>query len=113
MAHPSRGEVWLVDFGNPIGHEQGHRRPCVVVSDDTFNAGPAELVVVVPATSVDKRIPLHVRVEAPEGGLTVTSYFKPEDVRSVSTRRLEKRWGRLSPENEELLSERLRLILDL
>jgi mRNA interferase MazF len=113
MHRPARGDVWLVDFGNPIGHEQGHRRPCVIVSDDTFNAGPAEIVIVVPATSVDKRIPLHIEVHPPEGGLSTTSYFKPEDVRSVSTRRLEKRLGRLDGRTVNLLGERLSLILNL
>jgi PemK-like, MazF-like toxin of type II toxin-antitoxin system len=39
---PSRGEVWLVDFGDPIGREQSGRRPAVVVSADLLSeAAPA------------------------------------------------------------------------
>ncbi|WP_462186821.1 type II toxin-antitoxin system PemK/MazF family toxin [Frankia sp. CcWB2] len=37
MISPRRGEVWLVDFGEPIGHEQGLCRPAVVVSADRLN----------------------------------------------------------------------------
>src|SRR5664280_2811918 len=43
-----RGEVWLVDFGTPVGHEQGFQRPAVVVSDDRLNGSRAELVIVIP-----------------------------------------------------------------
>ena len=35
-----RGEVWLVDFGVPVGREGGYVRPAVVVSSDMLNAGP-------------------------------------------------------------------------
>jgi mRNA interferase MazF len=46
-----RGEVWLVDFGNPIGREQAGRRPAVVVSADRLNESLAGVVIVVPCTT--------------------------------------------------------------
>src|SRR6185295_5268066 len=46
-----RGEVWLADLDPTRGHEQAGRRPVLIVSDDVFNAGAAELVVVLPMTS--------------------------------------------------------------
>ncbi|MDQ3421847.1 MAG: type II toxin-antitoxin system PemK/MazF family toxin, partial [Actinomycetota bacterium] len=46
----SRGEIWLVDFGTPIGHEQGYRRPAMIVSADRMNTSKAGLVIVVPLT---------------------------------------------------------------
>jgi len=45
---PRRGEVWLVDFDVPFGHEQGYRHPAVLVSSDDVNGGPAGVVIVVP-----------------------------------------------------------------
>lgn len=51
MADPIRGQVWLADLGATRGHEQFGRRPVVVLSVDSFNAGPAGLVIVLPCTS--------------------------------------------------------------
>jgi len=43
---PGRGEVWLADLDPTRGHEQAGRRPVLVVSDDIFNRGPADLVII-------------------------------------------------------------------
>lgn len=93
--HPSRGDVWDVDLGNPIGHEQGGSRPALIVSVDRFNQGPAQLVIVLPITKQDKRIPSHVPVKRGAAGLTVDSWIKCEDIRSISTRRLTRYRGSL------------------
>ena len=82
-----RGDVWLVDFGSPIGREQAGRRPAVVVSDDLMNAGPSGLVIVVPITSSRRDLPSHVEID-PASGLDVPSFAKCEDVKSISTDRL-------------------------
>jgi mRNA interferase MazF len=71
------------------------------------------LVVVVPLTSVDKRIPLHVEIEPPEGGLSRRSWVKPEDVRSVSVERLGVRLGSVSAATLATVEGRLRVLLDL
>src|SRR5262245_49064878 len=85
---PSRGEIWLTDLNPVRGHEQAGRRPSLVVSDDTFNHGPAGLVIVVPITSKQKGTPLQVEVLPPEGGLSMRSFIKCEGVRSISKERL-------------------------
>jgi len=110
---PSRGEVWLVDLSPVRGHEQGGTRPALVVSVDPFNHGPADLVVVVPLTTKDKRIPFHVRVDPPEGGLKSPSFVKCEDVRSVSKERLAQRLGRIGPGKMAAVEDRVRILLGL
>ena len=113
MASPCRGEVWLTDFDPTRGHEQAGRRPALVVSVNAFNHGPGELVVVVPLTSKDKRRPLHVALAKGEGGLTMDSWAKTEDIRSVSTSRLVARWGAVAPATMVQLEARLRMLLGL
>jgi mRNA interferase MazF len=110
---PLRGEVWMVDLDPTRGHEQAGTRPALVVSDDTFNQGPAGLVIVVPVTSRDKRVRSHVRVEPPEGGLRTISFIKCEDVRSVSIARLTKRLGTVSQATLQAVALRLRVLMDL
>src|SRR5581483_12432816 len=69
MSAPRWAEVWDVDFGNPVGHEQGKQRPAVVVSADWFNETRAQLHFVVPISSTIRgNIGTHYRIDAPAGG---------------------------------------------
>jgi mRNA interferase MazF len=111
-----RGEIWLADFDPARGHEQGRRRPALIISNDQFNSGAAELVIVVPFTTREReRMPLRVRVDPPEGGLRETSWGLCEAVRSISTRRLleEEPWGVVSARTLAAVEYRVRTLLDL
>jgi mRNA interferase MazF len=110
---PLRGEIWMINLDPTRGREQAGSRPALIVSTNTFNRGPAELIVVMPITSKSKGIPLHVSVQPPEGGVKVTSYIKTEDVRSVSKDRLGRRWGAISPTTMSEVVDRLRILLEL
>jgi mRNA interferase MazF len=109
---PARqGEVWKLDLSPARGHEQAGERPALILSVDKFNAGPAQLVIVAPITSVDKRQPLHVRLEPPEGGVRRRSFIKSEDIRSVSTERLVERCGAVERPTLRAVVERIRLLI--
>ena len=110
---PSRGEVWLADLDPVEGHEQGGRRPCLVISDDLFNHGPAGLVIVLPFTSRYRDISLRIPIEPPEGGLKVRSYLMPEMIRSISTSRLKVRWGKVDSRTLARAEEHVRILLGL
>lgn len=64
----NRGDVWLADLDPIRGHEQAGRRPCLIISTDLFNNGPAGLVMIVPLTTRARNIPTHVAVTPPEAG---------------------------------------------
>lgn len=113
MTKASRGEIWLVNLSPTAGREQAGTRPALVVSVDLFNHSAAELVVAIPITSREKGIPLHVEITPPEGGLSLKSYAKCEDVRSISTSRLTKRLGRVSTKTVDEIEDRLRILLGL
>lgn len=113
MATPLRGEVWTIDLDPTKGREQAGKRPALVVSTNGFNKSPAELVVVLPITSKHKGIPWHVDLDPPEGGLTMTSFIKCEDVRSVAVERLQKRLGHVTNATMDEIEDRLRILLDL
>ena len=110
---PQRGEVWRAGLDPSRGHEQGGTRPVLVVSDDAFNGSASGMCVVLPITSRDKKIPWHVELAPPEGGLTMKSYIKCEDVRAVSLKRLQARLGEISRDNMEAVEYRLRVLLSL
>jgi mRNA interferase MazF len=113
VADPLRGEIWVVNLNPTRGREQQGTRPALILSTDRFNQGPAELVVVLPITGTARNIPLHVRIDPPEGGIKKTSYVKCEDVRSISKDRLGRRCGRVSPATLVEIEGRVRILLDL
>lgn len=113
MPDPSRGEVWLVDLDPTRGHEQAGKRPCLVISVDPFNHGPAGLVVILPMTTKARGIPFHVEVVPPEGGTRARSFIKCEDIRSISTDRLSQRWGIIAAATLAAVDDRLRILLAL
>lgn len=110
---PRRGEIWTVDFDPTRGHEQSGTRPALVLSATLFNLGPADLVVVLPLTTRNKHIPMHIRVAPPEAGLPAVSFIKCEDIRSVSTSRLIRRWGQVSPATLAQVEDTVRILLEL
>lgn len=105
------GEVWLLDFGEPIGREQAGRRPAVIVSDNDMNEGPSALVIVVPVTSTRRDLPSHVELDSPHTGLDQVSYAKCEDIKSVSDHRLVIRLGIASEEAMFGIKRVLRFLL--
>jgi mRNA interferase MazF len=85
----------------------------LVISVDTFNRGPAELIVILPITSKDKKQPIHVPVRPPEGGLSVLSFVRCEDIRSVSKQRLKQFHGTVSAHTMAEIEKRIRILLNL
>jgi mRNA interferase MazF len=107
---PLRGEIWFLDLDSTAGREQAGRHPAPV---NAFKQGPADLVVVLPVTSVAKGIPFHVPVLPPEGGVRQPSFIKCEDVRSVSRSRLRERWGIAGAQTTAAVEDRLRILMGL
>lgn len=95
------------------GREQAGSRPALVVSVDRFNHGPAELVIVIPITKVNKNLRSHVFVAKGEAGLDFDSYIKVEDIRSISTQRLQYLRGSVAPATMEQVEQILRVLLKL
>lgn len=108
-----RGEIWLVDFGEPMGREQAGRRPAVVVSADRLNESPAGVVIVIPCTTAFRGLPSHVELDPQTSGLDSVSYAKCEDVKSVSERRIVARLGTANDEALFAIARALRFLLDL
>jgi mRNA interferase MazF len=105
--------VWLADLAPTRGHEQTGRRLVLVVSENLFNQGPAGLVIVLPMTSTVHRIPSHVLVTPPEGGVKIRSAVLCEGVRSLAVERLVVRWGAIGRSTMAAVEDRLRILLRL
>ncbi len=98
-SNPLRGEIWLVDLNPTRGQEIQKIRPAIVVSTNLFKGVP--LRIVVPVTSWQAKFddrPFMVKlIASPETGLECDSAANVLQVRSVSTDRVIRRLGQVSP----------------
>ena len=101
------GDVVWVNLDPSAGHEQGKRRPVVVVSNDAYNRFN-NLTMVVPITS-SREYPLHVNVGVipTEDGSEIRGWAEIEQLKSLD---LEARYGSVVG---ELDGETLDKITDL
>ena len=108
---PHRGDIWLVDLNPGIGHEQKGKRPALIISDDFFNETRAGMVIVLPITSKDKGISLHVPLTPEKTRLDVKSYVKTEDIRAISKERLYKQIGKVDSPIMDKIGGILKMLL--
>jgi mRNA interferase MazF len=113
MANARRGEIWLADLNPTRAREQSGRRPVLLLSVDAFNAGPADLVIVLPLTSTQRAIPLHVKISKGDGGVRNNSAILCEAIRPISKERLISKWGTLSSRATAEVEDRIRILLGL
>jgi mRNA interferase MazF len=111
LTAPRWSEVWEVDFGNPIGHEQAYKRPALVVSSDWFNDTKAGMHVVVPFSTTLRKLGTHYRIDPPEGGLDAPSMAMVEQIRTVSIERFSTKRGAIKAESMAEVSKRLKVLL--
>jgi len=110
MARILRGDIVWADLGPVTGREQAGRRPVVVLSHDVFNERSGT-VIAMALTSQPQRAGFPLTLELKSGKLPKPSWVKISQVRTLSTKRLGRRLGRLDPEDLELLIEGLNEII--
>jgi mRNA interferase MazF len=107
---PDRGDVVWIDFHPQAGHEQGGRRPAVVLSPRSYNR-PSALALLCPVTSRAKGYPFEVMLPS---GAPVAGVVLVDQVRNLdwNARRAEL-IGELEPETLAEVLEKLRPLVAL
>ena len=87
---PERGDAVRIQFNPQAGHEQGGRRPALVLSPAAYN-GKVGLAVLCPITSQAKGYPFEVRIPPGRrvGGVVLADQVKSLDWRVRETEAIE------------------------
>lgn len=109
----TKGEIWWVDFGVPIGSAPGYQRPAVVISSDRFNRSRLSTVTVAAVTSNLALASAPGNVLLPRDLLPKPSVVNVTAVVSVDRAQLVGHLADLPPLERHALGEGLRLALDL
>jgi mRNA interferase MazF len=106
LARILRGEIYWADLNPTRGHEQAGERPVLVISHDVFNERSGT-VIALPLTSQPQRVGLPLALKIESVKLPKPSWLKISQIRTISTERLGRRLGRISPEEVEQVVEAL------
>ena len=91
-----RGEIYRAALDPVLGSEQGGTRPVVVVQNNVGNRySPTVIVLAVTSRMNKARLPTHIEVPSPIGGLPRDSVILAEQVRTLDKQRLLERLGAL------------------
>lgn len=112
-ARPNRGDVWYADLDPVVGHEQAGHRPVVIVSTNILNQSEGDLAIVIPITSKLRSVRSRIKIDPPNGGISRPSQIQVDQIRSISTLRLDRRIGRISGQTMGNIEAILSILLEL
>jgi mRNA interferase MazF len=97
MARILRGEIRWADLNPVKGHEQGGKRPVLILSQDVFNQRSGT-VIAMAITSQPQRAGFPLTLEINSAKLSKRSWVKISQIRTLSTERIGRKIGLISPE---------------
>ncbi len=110
-----RGEVWWASLPEPSGSGPGFRRPCLIVSANSFNRSRINTVMAAVVTS-NLRLadaPGNVRLPVRGTGLTKPSVVNVSQIITIDKSFLTERVGKVPPALIASVDDGLRLALSL
>lgn len=97
MARILRGEIRWADLNPVKGHEQGGKRPVLILSQDVFNQRSGT-VIAMAITSQPQRAGFPLTLEINSAKTAKRSWVKISQIRTLSTERIGRKIGLISPE---------------
>lgn len=110
MARILRGDLFWAELDPTRGREQAGSRPVLVLSHEVFNERSGT-VIAVAITGEPPRAGFPLTVALESRGLPKKSWVKVSQIRTLSTTRLGRRIGRVSPEEIDLVIQGLNEII--
>ena len=108
-----RGDIYFINLGQGYGSEQGGRRPCVVIQNNTGNKfSPTVIVAIITSKMSKRKLPTHVNIDT-SCGLKVESCILLEQIQVIDKKRLNNRVGSLSDEDIKRVDKALKISLGL
>jgi len=110
MAGILRGEIRWADLNPVRGHEQGGKRPVVIISQDVFNERSGT-VIAMAVTSQPQRAGFPLTLNLESSSLPKRSWVKIGQIRTLSVERIGELVETVSPEQMSQLIEGLNEIV--
>jgi mRNA interferase MazF len=110
---PQRGEIYFADLDPVIGHEQGGRRPVLIIQNDVNNQYSSVLIVAaITSAPTRKQYPVDVAITS-ISGLIEGARVLLNQIKTIDKRRLERYIGRLNDAQMEQVDQAIKISLGL
>jgi mRNA interferase MazF len=110
MASVLRGDIYWADLDPVLGHEQGGRRPVLVISRTLFN-DRSGTVIAIALTSAEPKAGFPLTLELRKTTLPKRTWAKISQIRTISTERLRSRITSGHPAEVEKVLEGLAALI--
>lgn len=109
-----RGDIYWADLSPVMGSEQGGTRPVLVVQNNTGNKH-SSTVIVLPITTqfLHSDLPVHIRLDTEEYGLSKDSVVLSEQIRTIDKMRLKSKICRINKQVLEKVERALALSIGI
>ncbi len=97
MAKILRGDIRWANLDPTVGHEQSGERPVLILSHDVFNERSGT-VIAMALTSQEQRAGFPLTHELQQSKLPNRSWVKISQIRTLSTERIDRKIGSVTPE---------------
>lgn len=94
----TRGDIYMLDFGIPVGSEPGMRRPVIIIQSDKENLNGLNTKIVIPLTSntINAKLKGNVFIPKSESKLSKDSVALVHQIVVVDKFRLEEKISKVS-----------------
>lgn len=111
----TRGSLWWVDLGLPLGSEPGFKRPVLIVQDNSFNKSQINTIICIPLTTnlslADA--PGNVHLTKKEARLPKESVAIVSQIVSLDRSRFLEKIGKLPTEKLKAIEDGIKLVLSI
>lgn len=108
-----RGQVYYINLGQPVGSEQGGRRPCVIIQNNAGNEHSQTVIIAPMTTSGKKYLPTHVETTNEDKKLFIGSIILTEQIQTIDKSRVEEFVRNLSENTMRKVDEAIHISLAL
>lgn len=117
-----RGEVYLCDFGEPYGCEQGLTRFAIIIQNDSGNKFSPTTIAIPTTTKSKKNLPTHIECVFSYKNMLDYNYARvgsikniilTEQIHTIDKRKLRKYIGKLSPELMKEIQDKIDISLGI
>jgi mRNA interferase MazF len=107
-------DIWTADLNPQIGTEPGKIRPVLIVQTDLLNSLHPSTVICPITTNVIKESDiLRVRIKKGISNMQKPSDLMIDQIRAIDNKRFVQKIGELPTDLRKIVSENLKIILDL
>ena len=111
---PRRGEIYFANLDPVVGHEQGGRRPVLIIQNDLGNQlSPVLIIAAITSAPAKAAYPIDVPILSGNTGLFKGSRIMLNQIKTIDKRRLEHYIGQLDDAQIEQVDQALMMSLGL